>query len=215
MLESIQAVDAGGGVQWVRAVQFKTNSFDQSCRLCYDKHMDIMDIIFAALALAGLYVIYYSITRFLLKFIFQRKPKNWVAQNYKNHPDVDFEKVNKVVASGILTTEEFSRQEMVAVFGLLLLKTEVPDVIHRAKIFGRQGWEKKFDHAFYEEIAKRAIRISTQWHKKSARNLIMFGQRLAEVYQDKNWAGEYKKILDKLLAEQAHLERDARLRFKK
>lgn len=176
--------------------------------------MDIADIAFAAFVAVGLYAIYYSGTRGLLNFIFQRKPKNWVTQNYKNHPDVDFEKANRVIASGILPAEEFSRQEMVAVFGLLLLKTEVPDVIQKAKIFGSQGWEKKFDDAFYEEIANRAIRISTQWHKKGARDLIMFGQRLAEVYQEKIWAGKYKKLHDKLLAEQEHLERDARIRMR-
>jgi hypothetical protein len=179
--------------------------------------MDITDIIFAVLAAMGVYVIYYSVTHLLLNFIFQRKSNNWVIQNYKNHPDVDFEKVDGVIASGILSTEEFSRQEMVAVFGLLLLKTKIPDVIQKAQIFGGQGWEKKFDYDFFEEIANRAIRISTQWHKRSARDLIMFGQRLAEVYQEKIWMGEYKKLHDKLLAEQEHLERDARImiRFRK
>jgi hypothetical protein len=168
--------------------------------------LDTLDvIIFIALILAGLYAIHYG-TRFLLKLIFQRKPKNWVTQNYKNHLDVDFEKVNKVGASDVLPAEEFSPCEMVAVFGLLLLKTEVPDVIQKAQIFGGQGWRKKFDHAFYEEIAIRARRISAQGHKKSARNLIMLGQRLAEVYEEKTWAEEYKKNLDRLLAEQANLE---------
>jgi hypothetical protein len=177
--------------------------------------MNIADIVLPVLVAAGLYAIYYSSTRGLLNFIFQRKPKNWVTQNYKNHPDVDFEKVSKVIASGILPTEEFSRQEMVAVFGLLLLKTEVSDVIEKAKIFGKQGWGKKFDDAFYEEIANRAARISTQWHKRSARDLILFGQRLLEVYQEKIWVGKYKKLYDKLLAEQAHLERDDRIQFRK
>jgi|GEM_PF-5280587 len=177
--------------------------------------MDIADIAFAALVAVGLYAIYYSSTRGLLNFIFQRKTKNWVIQNYKNHPDVDFEKVDRVIDSGIFPAEEFSRQEMVAVFGLLLLKTEIPDVIQKAQLFGGQGWAKKFDHDFYEEIANRAIRISTQWHKRSARDLIMFGKRLAEVYQEKVWVGEYKKLHDKLLAEQEHLEQDSRIRLRK
>jgi hypothetical protein len=162
-------------------------------------------IIFIALVIAGMLAIHYG-TRFLLQFIFQRKPKNWVTQNYKKYPDVDLEKVNKVIASGILPAEEFSRHEMVAVFGLLLLKTEVPDVIQKAQIFGGQGWRKSFDHAFYEEIADRARRISAQGHKKNARSLVMFGQRLAEAYEEKTWAEEFKKILDRLLAEQASLE---------
>lgn len=168
--------------------------------------LDVVDAATSiALLIAGLLAIYYG-THFLLKFIFQRKPKNWVTQNYKKHPDVDFEKVNKVIASGILSTEEFSPREIVAVFGLLLQNTEVPDVIQKAQVFGEQGWRKSFDHAFYEEIASRARKISAQGHKKSARSLIMLGQRLAEIYEEKTWAEEFKKILDILLAEQASLE---------
>ena len=97
---------------------------------------------------------------------------------------------------------------MVAVFGLLLQKTEVPDVIQRAEAFGNQGWRQKYDYDFYEEIPNIALKISAQGYKKSARKLIMFGQRLAEMYEEKIWVEKYKKILDEQLSELSNLEWD-------
>ncbi len=165
-------------------------------------------IILVAIIIGGSYAIYYG-TRFLLRFLFKRKPQNWVTQNYKRHAGVDLAKVDKVVAGGILPTEEFSHWEMVAVFGSLLLKTEVPDVIRKAEVFGNQGWRKSFNYDFYDEIASVAKKISAQGYKKSARELIMFGQRLAEMYGERNWIELYRKILDEQFAEQANIEWDA------
>ena len=164
-------------------------------------------IMLAVFVVGGSYAIYYGV-RFLLKSIFEREPKNWVTQNYKKHSGVNFGKVNRVITGGIPPTEELSHWEMVAVFGLLLLKTEVPDVIRKAEIFGNQGWRKKFNYDFYDEIALIAKKISAQGYKKNARELIMFGQRLAEMYDERYWVEQYRKILDEELAELSDLEWD-------
>ena len=164
-------------------------------------------IVLVAFVIGGYYAIYYGV-RFLLKSIFERKPKNWVIQNYRKHSGVNFGKVDRVVVSGILPTEEFSHWEMVAVFGLLLQKTEVPGVIQRAEAFGNQGWQKNYNYDFFEEMANIALKISAQGYKKSARKLIMFGQRLAEMYEEKNWVEKNKKILDEQLSELSNLEWD-------
>jgi hypothetical protein len=164
-------------------------------------------IIFVTFIIGGSYAVYYAV-HFLLKFIFQRKPSNWILLNYKKHSGVNFEKVEKVIATGSLPPEEFSHWEMVAVFGLLLLKIEASDVLQKAEVFGNQGWRKNFNYDFYEEIAHIAKKISTQGYKASARELIMFGQRLAELYGDQNSIEQYRKLLDEQLAELATLEWD-------
>jgi hypothetical protein len=164
-------------------------------------------IVLVAFLVGGSYAIYYGV-RFLLKSIFERRPKNWVTQNYKKHSGVDFSKVDRVIAGGAPSTEEFSHLEIVAVFGSLLLKTEVSDVIQKAEVFGNQGWRKNYNHDFYEETASMAIKISAQGYKKSARELIMFGQRLAELYEEKKWVEKYKKILAEQLSELSNLEWD-------
>ncbi len=164
--------------------------------------------ILVAVIIGGSYAIYYG-TRFLLRVLFKRKPQTWVTRNYKKHSSVDLDKVDKVVASGILPDEEFSHWEMVAVFGSLLLTAEVPDVIRKAEVFGNQGWSKNYSYDFYDEVARMAKKISAQHYKKSARELIMFGQRLAEMYGERNWVEQYRKILDEQLAEQANMEWDA------
>jgi hypothetical protein len=164
-------------------------------------------IILVIVVIGGSYAIYYGV-QFLLKLIFHRKPKNWVTQNYKKHSGVDFSKADRVVTSGVLPTEEFTHWEMITVFGLYLLKTEVPDVLEKAEVFGNQGWKKNYGYDFYEEIATRALKISAQGYKKNARKLIMFGQRLAEMYDEKVWVEKYKKILDEQLSELSTLEWD-------
>ena len=157
--------------------------------------------------IGGTYAIYYGV-RFLLNLVLKREHKNWVTQNYKKHSGVNLSRVNKVVTSGALPVEELSHWEMVAVFGLLLLKTEVPDVIQRAEVFGNQGWRKHFNYEFYDEISNMAKKISGQGYKKNARKLIMFGQRLAELYNEKYWGEQYRKILDEQLSELSDLEWD-------
>ena len=164
-------------------------------------------IILVAFVVGGSYTVYYGV-RFLLKFIFERQPKNWVTLNYKKHSGVDFEKVNRVILTGILPAEEFTHWEMVAVFGLLLISTEVPEVLQKAEVFGNQGWRKNFNYDFYEEITRMAKKISAQGYKKSARELIMFGQRLAELYSESDSIKQYRKLLDEQLAELSNLEWD-------
>jgi len=164
-------------------------------------------LVLVAFVVGGSYAIYYGV-RFLFKLIFARQPKNWVTQNYKKHPGVDLSKVNRFITSGILPAEEFSHWEMVAAFGLLMLKTEVPDVLQKAELFGNQGWKKNYGYDFYEEIATRALKISAQGYKKNARKLIMFGQRLTEMYGEKVWIEKYEKILDEQLSELSTLEWD-------
>ena len=164
-------------------------------------------IILVAVIIGGSYAVYYGV-QFVLKFIFHRKPKNWVTQNYRKHSGVDFSKVDRVIKSGVLPAEEFSHWEMVAVFGLYLLKTEVPDVLQRAETFGNQGWKKNYGYDFYEEIANRTLKISAQGYKKNARKLIMLGQRLAEMYDEKIWVEKYKTLLNEQLSELSNLEWD-------
>jgi hypothetical protein len=164
-------------------------------------------ILVVAFLVGGSYAIYYGV-RFLLRSIFERKPKNWVTQHYRNHSAVDLAKVHRVITIGSLPAEEFSHAEIVAVFGLLLLKTEVPDVLRRAESFGNQGWQKHFTYDFYDEIASVAKKISARGYKKSARELIMFGQRLAELYGEKEWIASCRKLLDEQLAELSNLEWD-------
>jgi hypothetical protein len=162
-------------------------------------------IVLVASVVGGSYAIYFGV-RFLLRSIFERKPKNWVTQHYGNHSGVDLDKVHHVITNGSLPTEEFSHAEMVAVFGLLLLKTEVADVMSRAESFSDQGWRKHFTYDFYSEIALVARRISARGYKKSARELIMFGQRLAELYGEREWIASCRKLLDEQLAELSNLE---------
>jgi hypothetical protein len=164
-------------------------------------------IVLVTFLVGGSYAVYYGI-RFLLRSIFERKPRNWVTQHYGNHSGVDLDKVRRAIAIGSLPTEEFSHAEMVAVFGLLLMKAEVPDVMRKAESFSNQGWRKHFTYDFYDEIASVAKRISARGYKKSARELIMFGQRLAELYGEKEWIASCRKLLDEQLAEISNLEWD-------
>ena len=86
---------------------------------------------------------------------------------------------------------------MVAVFGTLLLEEEVMEVIRKAEIYGNQGWEKKYNYDFYDVLGRTAVSISRKGKKKSARKLLMFVQRLAEMYVETNWTSQYKKILER------------------
>jgi hypothetical protein len=154
-----------------------------------------------------IYVIYYGMN-ILLRFLFQQKPKNWVIQNYKNYSGVDFHKVERFIANESPATEEFSHWEMVAVFGLLLVRESITDVVRKAAGFGKQGWKKNFNYDFYNEIAQIAKKVSAQGDEYSARKLMVFGQRLAEMYEERNWAEQYKTILDEQLLKEVYLERD-------
>jgi hypothetical protein len=170
------------------------------------KGREMLDAIALVIFLVGgSYAIYYGV-RFLLGFIFERKPKNWVTQHYRKHSGVDLGKVHRVITTETPPTEEFSHAEMVAVFGLFLLQTEVSDVLRKAETYYNQGWSKRFNYDFYSEIASVAKKISAQGHKKRARELIMFGQRLAELYGEKEWITSCRKLLDEQLAEISNLE---------
>jgi hypothetical protein len=162
---------------------------------------------YVAIGAAALYAIYHG-TNFVLRILFERKPKNWIIQNYKNHSGVDLHKVESFIANENPPAEEFSPWEMVAVFGWLLVKGNITDVVQKAAVFGNQGWRKNFNYDFYNEMVQIAKKLSLQGDEYSARKLMMFGQRLAEMYEERSWAEQYKKILDEQLVKEAYLEWD-------
>ena len=162
---------------------------------------------YVAIGVAALYAIYHGIN-FILRFLVERKPKNWVIQNYKNHSGVDFHKVESFIANQNTAIEEFSHWEMIAIFGLLLVKENITDVIQKAAVLGNHGWRKNFNYDFYNEMAQMAKKVSAQGDEYSARKLMLFGQRLAEMYEERIWAERYKKILDEQLLREVYLEWD-------
>jgi hypothetical protein len=91
---------------------------------------------------------------------------------------------------------------------LLLVKESITDVVQKAAGFGKQGWKKNFNYDFYNEIAQIAKKVFAQGDEYSARKLMVFGQRLAEMYDERNWAEQYKKLLDEKLLQQAYIEWD-------
>lgn len=169
--------------------------------------------VFALIYIAAIYIIYYAV-RLLLQFLFGDISKNWVSLIYKNHSEVNLAKVNNFIAAGNLPNEDFSHWEMVAIFGSLLSEEDVSAVVKKAEIYGDQGWEKMFDYDFYNEIANVARKVSSKGKKKNARKLLMFGQRLAQLYNEQEWAERYFQMLNREHAERTDLEWDASRRTK-
>jgi hypothetical protein len=145
-----------------------------------------------ALILLVVIIIAYFPTRQL----FIEGSRNWVKLIYSKHPEVDFSKVKQFVLTKKMPTEEFTYWEIVAVFGLLLKKEDVSAVHKKATLYGGQGWDKKYNYDFYNEILITAKKISLKGKKESARRLLMLGKRLAENYNENEWAERYWQILE-------------------
>ena len=170
-------------------------------------------VLFALIYLAAIYAIYYA-TRFLSQIMFGKISNDWVSLIYKNHSEVNLAKVKKFITTGTFPEENFNHWEMVATFGLLLLENDVSSAVKKAKIYGNQGWEKMFNYDFYNEIANAAEKISNKGKKKRTRNLLIFGQRLSETYDEQEWSKRYLHMLNQEHAARANLEWDASRRTK-
>jgi len=152
-------------------------------------------IIFIIIITAGMSTIYFG-TKFVLNIFFGGGDRNWVEKHFRNHSGVDLEKVNKLVEDPALPIEGFTHWEIAAYFGLLLLEKDVAAVLRIAAKFGHNGWEGKFNYAFFTVLEQTAQSISLKGEKKDARKLLMFGLRLAEFYQEKAWVERFWKLLD-------------------
>ncbi|MAT41458.1 MAG: hypothetical protein CL609_03880 [Anaerolineaceae bacterium] len=170
-------------------------------------------IIFIFVITGATYLIRFIVT-FLLQSLFGGKPKNLVNQIYKDHPEVNLEKVKYFISDELQPEEIYSHWEMVAIFTTFLLKENVQEVLKRSQVYGDLGWEKKFNYDFYNEIDQTANKIYLRKSKKIAEKLLMFGKRLAERYDQREWAEKYWLLYKKIHEEQNTLKWDLRRRLR-
>ncbi len=171
-------------------------------------------IIFIFVITGATYLIKFIVT-FLLQSLFGGKPKNLVNQIYKDHPEVNLEKVKNFISDEIQTEEICSHWEMVAIFTTFLLKENVQEVLKRSQVYSSElGWETKFNYDFFNEIAQTANKIYLRKSKKIAKKLLMFGRRLAERYDQREWAEKYGLLYKKIHEEQIFLKRDLTRRLR-
>jgi hypothetical protein len=153
-------------------------------------------ILFIVILTAGMSTIYFG-TKFVLNILFGGGERKWVEKHFRNHSGVDPQKVNRLVEDPANPTEGFTHWEMVAYFGSLLLEKEVSDVLRIAGRFGQHGWEGSYNYDFFTVLEQTAQSISLKGEKENATKLLMFGLRLAEFYQEKEWVERYWGLLDR------------------
>ena len=157
----------------------------------------------------------YSLIRFLLEFIFGgKRPFDWVNKHYKNYSNVDIKKAKESAKSKEITSENFTYQEMVAVFAYILNNGTPMDALSAARLFGTQGWEKKYNYDFYAELENFALTTSRRGYRKKAKALLQFGYRLAESQHEDEWRERYFNKLSLEYSDSATLEWDRSRRLR-